>query len=428
MQQAGVRTPTAWAEARAQAREPESGLARYHRGPVGQRYDRYREIFWGERLPLAFCDLDLFDRNVASVAERAGGLPVRVASKSIRCRALLRRVLDAPGMQGVMCFTAAEAAFLSDHGFDDLLVAYPTVDEIELAGVLARVSAGATIRLVVDDEAQVQRLDELGSRGRQVLRLVMDVDMSSSLPGLHFGVRRSPIRDPAGALSLARAVRARRWLRLEGVLGYEAQIAGVPDAVPGRAALSTTVRALKRRSIPELRRRRAAVVEALRGDGFALDLVNGGGTGSLESTRDDPSVTELTAGSAFYAPALFDGYRAFRHEPAVAFALPVTRRPRPDIVTCHGGGYVASGAAGADRLPRPFLPEGGQLLSAEGAGEVQTPVRYGGGVDLEIGDPVFFRHAKAGELCERFEELLLVHDGQIVERVPTYRGDGQAFL
>ena len=47
---------------------------------------------------------------------------------------------------------------------------------------------------------------------------------------------------------------------------------------------------------------------------------------------------------------------------------------------------------------------------------------------LSIGDRVYLRHAKAGELCERFDALHLVEGGEIVDVVPTYRGEGKAFL
>lgn len=236
------------------------------------------------------------------------------------------------------------------------------------------------------------------------------------------------MRDVEGARRVARAIAGHRSLRLDGLMGYEAQIAGLPDAAPGKAPLNAVIRALKRRSIREVRDRRGAIVTALRADGHALALVNGGGTGSIESTREDPSVTEIAAGSGLFAPALFDGYARFRHDPAVGFALPVTRRPGPHIVTCLGGGYVASGAAGRDRLPVPWLPEGGELLGAEGAGEVQTPVRFPAATRLAMGDPVFFRHAKAGELCERFDALVLVENGRVAGEAPTYRGEGQSFF
>jgi D-serine deaminase-like pyridoxal phosphate-dependent protein len=47
---------------------------------------------------------------------------------------------------------------------------------------------------------------------------------------------------------------------------------------------------------------------------------------------------------------------------------------------------------------------------------------------LALGDRVWFRHAKAGELCERFATLHLVRGGEIADEVPTYRGEGQTFL
>ena len=59
---------------------------------------------------------------------------------------------------------------------------------------------------------------------------------------------------------------------------------------------------------------------------------------------------------------------------------------------------------------------------------MQTPICYTGGAALSLGDPIFMRHSKAGELCERFNTLLLVSDGAVVGEAPTYRGEGQAFL
>ena len=103
------------------------------------------------------------------------------------------------------------------------------------------------------------------------------------------------------------------------------------------------------------------------------------------------------------------------------------RKPTPKIATALGGGYIASGAPGRDRLPRPVLPAGLKLDAREGAGEVQTPLLGAGGA-LRVGDRVWFRHAKAGELCERFDVVHLVRGGAIVDTVPTYRGEGKTFL
>ena len=392
-------------------------------------YERYKTALAGAHLPAAFIDLDALDANLADLRTRAGGLPIRLVTKSVRSVAILRRVLaSGPQFRGLMCYSPAEAAWLASQGFDDLLVAYPSVEPDDLRAVAAQVRDGRTIALMVDGAEQVRRIAAIAQAAGVVQPLAIDLDMSSDFPGLHFGVHRSPVKGVDAALALASEIARHPSLKLDGLMGYESQIAGLMDDVPGQALKNAVIRLLKRRSIPEVNERRRATVAALAAAGHALRFVNGGGTGSFESTRADASVTELAAGSGLYVPTLFDHYRAFRGRPAAGFAVAVTRAPAPGIVTCAGGGYPASGPGGADRMPRPWLPEGCALVGTEGAGEVQTPVRLPDGVSLAVGDPLLFRHAKAGELCERFNELLLIQGGAVAGKVATYRGDGKCFF
>lgn len=396
---------------------------------ISSRYAYYRAALEGQHLPTAFVDLDLFDANLERLARRAGSLPIRLASKSVRSVALLRRALTKrPFLQGLLCYSPGEAAWLAEQAFDDLVVAYPSVERDDLDAVTRQIREGRRITLMVDNPAQLEWIDAAGTAAGVVVPLAIDLDLSSDFPGVHFGVYRSPIVDADGAVKLARAIARHKYLRLDGLMGYEGQIAGLADAVPGQRAKNAIIRFLKRRSIAEVKLRRVHAVAALKDAGFNLRFVNGGGTGSFESTRDDPSVTELAAGSGLYLPTLFDHYEAFRAEPAAGFALPVVRIPGESIVTCSGGGYIASGPAGPSRLPQPWLPEGCHPFANEGTGEVQTPVRLPKGVRVGIGEPLFFRHAKAGELCERFNELLLIQSGRVVDRVTTYRGDGKCFF
>ena len=239
--------------------------------------------------------------------------------------------------------------------------------------------------------------------------------------------RRSPVRTPADAAALAAAIVARPALRLTGLMAYEAQIAGVGDSPPGRPLYGRAVRYMQRKSAAELADRRAAIVAAACAVA-PLEFVNGGGTGSLERTAAEPAVTELGAGSGLYNPRLFDSYRGFTGQPAALFALPVVRRPGPGVVTALGGGYLASGPANRSRLPAPYLPAGLRLDQEEGAGEVQTPLLGAAADRLRIGDRVWLRHAKAGELCEHFGELHLIDGDAVTATVPTYRGEGKAFL
>lgn len=392
-------------------------------------YAYYRELFRGQRMPFAFVDLDVLDENARQIAGRAQGKRVRLASKSLRCVAMLRRILAADAcFQGIMCFTAREAVYLAMQGFDDLLLGYPCWHREDIAEIAQATQAGTHITLMVDSTAHVAQIEAVASEYDVRLPLCLDMDMSLDVPGLHFGVWRSPLRTVEQARPLIERIVQSEHVWLDGVMGYEAQIAGVGDAYPGQAAKNALVRQLKRRSAREVARRRAALVELLANYGVSPRFVNGGGTGSLATTRTEAVVTEITVGSGFYSPALFDNYTEFRYLPAAAYAIEIVRRPAPGIYTCLGGGYTASGAAGADKLPKPYLPRGARLLPLEGAGEVQTPIQYSGPLSLNPGDPIFMRHAKAGELCEHFPTLLLVSKGAIIDETPTYRGDGQCFI
>ena len=393
------------------------------------RYETYRTAFQGRQMPFAYVDLDRLDTNLRQIIARAGGKRIRVASKSIRSLPILQRILAAdPAFGGVLCFTASEAVYLSRQGLDDLVIGYPVWHPAQIAAVCEEVHRGKTIVAMVDSREHVAHLESIACAHGVVLPVCLDIDLSSDFPGLHFGVWRSSIFTPQQALVVARAVDRSPHLRLDGLMGYEAQIAGVGDQVPGQRLRSALIRLLKRRSIAQVAVRRARTVALLARQGARLRFVNGGGTGSLESTSAEACVTEVTAGSGFFAPALFDHYRGFRHQPAAGFAVEIVRTPKPGIYTCSGGGYIASGATGPEKQPLPYLPPGARLLPLEGAGEVQTPIAYEGPVPLALGDPIFLRHSKAGELCERFNTILLLHQGRVVDEVPTYRGAGLCFL
>ena len=392
-------------------------------------HEVYSGLFDGRDAPFAFVDLDALWSNAAEMRGRAAGKPIRVASKSVRCRPLLRSILNEdPGFRGLMTFTLGESLWLHEHGFEDLLLAYPTTDRGGLRE-LGHVDGERPPVVMVDSTEQLDLIDAAAGPGRRAVRVCLELDVSWWTVGgrVKVGAKRSPLRTPAQAAALARDVVARPGFELAGVMGYEAHIAGVGDRPLGKDLRGRVIELMQRRSAAEIAERRAAVVAAV-SEVAPLDLVNGGGTGSLHLTSREGAVTELTAGSGFYAPTLFDHYSRFRLRPAAAFALPVVRRPSASVATLLGGGYIASGAPGRDRLPSPWLPAGLELDPQEGAGEVQTPLSGPGVATLRVGDHVLLRHAKAGELCEHFDSLLLVRGGEIVDEVPTYRGEGRCFL
>lgn len=374
--------------------------------------------------PLAALDLTTLHANAADLVRRAEGTPVRVASKSVRCRAVLEIALGtgltaSGGFRGIMSYSLREAMWLARAGAQDVLMGYPTVDRAALAELASDPALLDRITLMVDDVAQLDVARAAMGTGRVRPRVCLDVDASLRIGPAHLGVRRSPLREPADVAGLAKLA-TDRGFAVVGVMFYEAQIAGLPDT-------SFAVRMVKKASATELSTRRTAVVEAVTAEVGTLEIVNSGGTGSLEVSSADSVVTEVTAGSGLYVPTLFDRYHSFTPRPAMFFALPAVRKPTPRITTLFGGGYIASGPAGKTRVPAPAWPRGLKLLRNEGAGEVQTPVTGPAAAELAVGDRVWFRHAKAGELCERFTEVYLVDGDGKATAAPTFRGEGKCF-
>jgi D-serine deaminase-like pyridoxal phosphate-dependent protein len=400
--------------------------------PPQQTHQRYERIFAEIEAPFAFVDLDAMWANADQLLDRAGRKPIRVATKSLRCRALIEEILGRDArFSGLMTYTLPETLWLAEHGHEDLLLAYPTADTSALRELALR-SAGDPERaplVMIDCVEHLEAIEEVLGSDAPPIRVCIDIDASWWALGgrIKVGPKRSPVHTVEQAVALAREIERRPQIELDGLMAYEGQIAGVGDEPPGRRLRAAAIRFMQKRSAKELAERRAAIVAAI-GEFCELPIVNGGGTGSLETTGAEAAVTELTAGSGFYAPTLFDNYSRFTPTPAAGYALPIVRKPAPEMATALGGGYLASGAGDAARLPQPWLPEGLKLDPEEGAGEVQTPLLGPPAEELQVGDRVYMRHAKAGELCERFDVLHLVEGEQIVDVVPTYRGEGKTFL
>jgi D-serine deaminase-like pyridoxal phosphate-dependent protein len=381
--------------------------------------------------PLAAVDLSALHYNAAQLVGRAAGKPIRVASKSVRCRELLRQVLTLDGFQGILAFTLPEALWLAGSGFTDIVVGYPSVDRAALRRLAQDLRVADTVTLMIDSVEQLDLIEKAVAdlpEAAQV-RVCVDIDASWRPMGgrIRIGARRSPLHSVPAVTTVAREAADRPAFRLVGLMAYEAQIAGVGDAPAGKPARALAVRAMQRASGAELAERRAQIVGAVK-EIAQLEFVNGGGSGSVERTAAEDAITEIAVGSALLMPHLFDNYRKIHGRPAALFALPVVRRPGTGVVTVLGGGYPASGQPGQDRLPQPYLPRGLRYDSLEAAGEVQTPLHGAKADDLAIGDRVWFRHAKAGELCERFAELHLIDGDTVTGAVPTYRGEGHTFL
>ena len=370
-------------------RDPECGGAAPTRTPTPlpipsptEAYERYEEIFKDVQAPFAFLDLDAVWSNAADMLRRAHGKPIRIASKSVRCRPVLERLLDLdrglPG--GPRASPCPRRCGCGSRACATSSLAYPTADGACLTR-LARLTAERPRRGAGGDG----RLGRAPGPDRGVRGLVRGADPGRDrhrrllvAAGRHAS-RSAPSARRCGPPSRPRHWRARSsgasGIRLVGLMAYEGQIAGVGDDGPRQGDHQPPDRAMQSASAKDVRERRAEMVTAV-SEVAQLEFVNGGGTGSIEQTAAEWAVTEVAAGSGFYAPILFDHYRAFDAEPGrdvraagrAASRLPGWR-PRWAAATWPPAWAPRTGC------PSPTCPPGLRLDPLEGAGEVQTPLR-----------------------------------------------------
>ncbi len=389
----------------------------------------YKNLIAGRNLPCAVLDLDMFYENADAIIYKAGTKKIRIASKSIRCTKALQFLMERhEKFTGIMTYSGEETHFLADKGFDDFLLGYPIVNKAIIERLCIQIKSGKQICFMTDSLFHLKILEETGKKINCIIPVCIDYDLSDDYLFLHFGVRRSGIKNLQSLKLYLSELKKSEHIRLDGLMGYEAQVAGIGDTTFGKGIKSNLVQLLKKKAIENSARKRAEAVKFLRNEGYSLRFINGGGTGSIDSTCQEESVTEVTVGSGFFNGHLFDNYANFKFQPALFFALEIVRKPSDRVFTCFGGGYIGSGATGIEKMPKIYLPEGGFLDKNEGAGEVQTPVVYKKITEpLNIGDPIFFRHSKSGEICERFNEIITVSDGRDLQSIPTYRGEGYNF-
>lgn len=387
---------------------------------------QYNNVFMGIERPFAWVDLEQLDDNITTLSLLAKDKKVRIATKSIRSIGMLEYLQEKmPYFNGWMTFTAQETVYLAERGLDNFLIGYPVMEKKAIAEACQWISKGKSITFMVDDIQQAGWLNAIAESQEVTVPVCIDINLSLPTPVVYFGTRRSSINTMEQFLLFVEQLKAMRNIKITGLMGYEAQIAGVGNA-PNNVLKGMFINVLQKYSKNKLSDFRRRVVFNLKQQIDTLEFVNGGGTGSLEFTSSSKEVTEVTIGSGFYKPGLFDYYKNSELGAAAGFALRATRKPADDTIVCHGGGYLASGPIDKERQPTIMSP-GLSFYSTEGAGEVQTPLKMEPNL-YDIGDTIYFRHAKAGELCERFNELHLVRKGKYKGSFKTYRGDAQCFL
>ena len=206
-------------------------------------YQYYRERLQGLDYPYAVLDVELFYKNVQTNLERAGDKKIRIASKSLRCVQAMKMVLNYHAQfQGIMAYHGAEALYLSRQGFDDILMGYPIVSKPLIKAIGQAVQAGKQICLMVDSATHLELINEVGRELKTPIPICIDIDLSDHYPGLRFGVWRSGITNITGLERLLQQVKKSDYVQLEGLMGYEAQVAGLCDKVAGNGVKNFIIR------------------------------------------------------------------------------------------------------------------------------------------------------------------------------------------
>lgn len=378
--------------------------------------------------PCMWVNLDALDKNIAEIFKKTATTKVRIASKSIRSIDALKYISsEQKNAIGLMTFSAEEAAILIENGFKDILMGYPSLefDSLIKAQQLA-IKHQALLTFMVDLPEHIDMLEKVGEITQSTISCCIDIDLSVKFPGLYFGVFRSSIASPKILEKLLKHIAPKNHIKIWGLMGYEAQVAGVADNTKGQTFMNQIIRFLKKKSLPIIAQRRKACADIIRNFTGSEIQINGGGTGSIQNTLCEEGITEVTVGSGYFQSHIFDQFVNINHTPAAGFALRITRNPAPNIFTCQSGGYIASGPINTSKQPCFYYPSDLKWLKNEGFGEVQTPFISKSNA-LKVGDLIFLRHAKAGELSEHFETIHLIKHNAYFGTWKTYRGNHFSF-
>lgn len=293
-----------------------------HQHLIGQQGSR-RSL----NTPALIVDLDVLDRNIATMAQRAAaaGVALRPHAKTHKCAAIARRQIAA-GAAGVCCAKLGEAEALTEAGIEGILITSPVVCAPAVERLAALAGRANGLMATCDHPAAVDALAASGAP----LTLVVDID-----PGFH----RTGVADAASAVALARRIAAAPTLAYAGVQYY----CGVQQHIVAfgerRAALADRTAYL------------SAVIGALSDAGLPPGLITGGGTGSHLIDVDLGVLSELQVGSYIFMDRqyadcdLTDGAPGF--ETSLMIDSRVVSANHPGLSTVDAGFKAFATEAGA---------------------------------------------------------------------------------
>lgn len=229
--------------------------------------------------PAVLVDLDVLERNIARMAERARacGVRLRPHGKTHKVIEVGRRQLAA-GATGLSLAKPSEAEVFAEAGFDDLFIAYPVVGADKARRLLALADRLRRLAVGVDSVEGAATLAGAFRAASRTLDVMLKIDS-----GLHrVGVL------PERALETARRLADLPGLRLRGIFTHAGHGYGeeTPDGVAQVARQEG--------------RTMTSVADELRGAGLAIEEVSVGSTPTAREAMAQPGVTECRPGNYVY--------------------------------------------------------------------------------------------------------------------------------
>lgn len=344
--------------------------------------------------PALLVDLDIMERNIASMADLAAslGTTLRPHAKSHKSTYIADLQIS-HGAKGLCLATVGEAEVMWEHGVDDLLLAYPIVGPTKLKRLAPLVDA-QVLTLVADSLEVAEGYSRLASSAGRQISVLIEIDS-----GMH---RVGILPENAGVL-------AAQVARLPGL-----EVRGIMTHA-GQSHLAVDQQGIERVARDEVRAMLRAR-EELESQGIQVDVVSAGSTVTTPYLSSDDGITEVRPGTYVFNDLRTLGrYACTPNQLALSMLATVVSRA-PGRATLNAGSKSIT-------MTRSDQHGYGHLVNRPSSGFRQVSEEHGvlglatEDEDLCLGDRVRILPIHSCVWMDLQAEVYGTRGGQIVKRI-----------
>ena len=351
--------------------------------------------------PALLLDLDALDRNIATMAAhaKAAGINLRPHAKGAKSVEIGRRQVAA-GAVGICCATLGEAEVIAGAGIANVLITSPVVTPAMIDRLVTLNQRAKGLMVVADNPANVDALVAAAAKAGQPLSLIVEFDV---------GQGRTGTTSVEAAAALAQRIKASPHLRYRGVQAYYGHLQHVAAFADRKAAAETQIARVR------------GLLERLRADGLAPEIVSGGGTGTFDIDPGGGVFTELQAGSYPFMDReyLEIDMTSGRSSPFVASLFvqaSVVSANREGFAVVNAGYKSFATEGGMPRVVVPRLANATYKLMGDEHGGIQYDPGSG---TLKVGDAVEFLTPHCDPTINLYDRYHCMRGDTLVEIWPV---------